>query len=136
MFTAILSKLSATATSQWAAQLELSTSLNKKMLDSMTKLAELNIHSAQDTFAASSQAVRQMLTSGKTASATDIVAPIDRMRAYGRDLNDIASGMRTEYLHLMQESVQAAQAVAASVDGGAHPFAPPPSKAAKRAHAH
>lgn len=122
MFAVIPNEISTVAKAQWAAQLDLWTALNAKALDSVTKLAELNMHAAHDAMARSSTAFQQMGSTGNP-SAPSWVNPnqaqpdFGNALEYGRQTAAIVLDMRTECLHLLQAHVvEANRQIAAMFD--------------------
>jgi phasin family protein len=102
--------VSTSAASYWARQFELCSALNAKALNSMTKLADLNMHAMQDALENSSKALQQMLAPDNPGPTPQAQLAIEGARAYGRQVANIAFEMRTESTHLVQGSITAVSA--------------------------
>lgn len=107
MFFTVSNQVSTAAKSYWTKQFELCSAFNAKALASMAKLSDLNLHAMQETLENSSKALQQILSSNQPAASNQAQLAIDAARAYGREVANIASDLRTESTHLVQNSVTA-----------------------------
>ena len=101
MFFTIPSNLSNGA-AYWVRQFEVCSALNAKALNSMAKLADLNMHALQDAWSNSSAASQNMQSYDQAATARQVQLAIDAGREYGRQVAHLACEMRTEYTQVLQ----------------------------------
>lgn len=106
MFATEPNQFSAAASSQWAAQLQLVSALNKTTLDGLTRLAELNKRTVQEAMSNSTAALSQLRSQEQPSSMYyPAQSAIDSARHYGQQAADIYKNLGAEYLRLMQESM-------------------------------
>jgi hypothetical protein len=89
----------------WARQFEVCRALNAKAFNSMSKLADLNMHALQDALANSSAASQNLLANDQAATAQQVQLAIDAGREYGHQVANLAREMRTEYTQLLQGNI-------------------------------
>lgn len=110
MFATIPHQLTTAATAYWSRQFELYSALNAKALDNTKKLADLNLRTLHAAMERSSAALLQTLPSESPAPVPQAQLAMEDARAYARQVADLGSAMRAEYIHLMQGSLAAANA--------------------------
>ncbi len=96
---------SVVVSAHWLKQMELFSALNTKALESMTKLAELNMQVVQDVMKTSSAAFQKNLSVETKPAALEVQPAIDNALSYSRQVAAIALDMRSECARLAQENV-------------------------------